>query len=61
MIPITPVPHDPDHSRCKLDRGPLSSQEALMTKETGMPLAAELLSPPSEVVDRSTTSLSNSM
>src|SRR3954471_24353186 len=48
MIPISFVPHDPDHSGVFWTEKPHPLPEVIMSKETGMPLVVGPSSPPSD-------------
>jgi hypothetical protein len=48
MIPISFVPHDPDHSGVIWTEKPHPLPEVIMSKETGKPLVVGPLSPPSD-------------
>src|SRR4051794_19590531 len=48
MIPISFVPHDPDHSGVFWTEKPHPLPEVLMSKEIGMPLVVGPSSPPSD-------------
>src|SRR5512135_214159 len=60
-VPISFVPPRPDQSVVIWTENPHPSPEAAMSKVIAKPRAAEPSSPPSEVVDRSTRSPTNSM